>query len=327
MGDPLPQEEESISGLPLYCAGVVNYRSYDDLVHCLETVRGQTFPAAAVMVVDSDPDEEQLSAARERNPEVLFHRVANRGYAGGANRLLALMEERAPEAEFFLILNADIMLDPDFCERLVASMSVRPDVALASGKLLRPGRELLDSAGIRLPLNRRPRDRGSQESDRGQFDAPEYLFGVSGAAMMLRRAALEDLALDGEIFDEDFFVYHEDTDVSWRCHQLGWRVFYEPGARAIHKRGWQSEARLSIPVGVRRHSFKNHYLQIIKNESLLRFISLLPVLLAWEFLRLGFALLKDRPILRGYLDAARLTPRAFRKRRILRDKIRSKKQL
>jgi len=279
------------------------------------------------MVVDSDPDEQRLAAVRQTHHDVFFERAANRGYAGGANRILELMEQHAPEAAFCLILNADIMLDADFCDTLLGAMAARSDVALGSGKLLRPGRERLDSAGIRLPLNRRPRDRGSLQLDRGQFDEGEYVFGVSGAAMMLRRSALPDLAIDGEIFDEDFFVYHEDTDLSWRCHRLGWRVFYEPAAQAVHKRGWQSEARFSIPIEVRRHSFKNHYLQIIKNESLGKFVCVLPVLLIWEFLRLGFALVSDRAVLRAYLDAGRLMGRAFYKRGLLRSKIREKNRL
>ena len=72
---------------------------------------------------------------------------------------------------------------------------------------------------------------GSEERDHGQYDEPCFVFGVTGAAMMLRVAALPDLQIDGELFDEDFFMYHEDTDLSWRANLLGWRVLYEPGAR------------------------------------------------------------------------------------------------
>ena len=143
--------------------------------------------------------------------------------------------------------------------------------------------------------------------------------------MMIRLAALKDLEIEGEIFDEDFFVYHEDTDLSWRAKNLGWRVYYEPAAVAVHKRGWQKESRYSIPAEIRRHSFKNHYLQIVKNESLLSFLVLLPVFVSWEVLRLGFAVLLDRTILPAYGQAYRLLGRAFHKRRVLRAKRKHRK--
>ena len=183
---------------------------------------------------------------------------------------------------------------------------------------MRPDRLTLDSAGIVLPAHRRPRDRGSEQHDRGQYDRGEYVFGASGAAMMLRSAALADLALEGEVFDEDFFLYHEDTDLSWRAHVLGWRVYYEPLARAVHARGWKKDQRFRVPPAVRRHSFKNYYLQLIKNESAAGFLLRLPVLLAWEVLRLGHAAIRDPQILPAYADAWGLAGRAFHKRRILR---------
>ena len=299
---------------------MVNYHNYDDLVQCLECLHAQTWPAARVTVVDADSDEVRLSDLEVQFPSVAFERVLNQGYAGGANRLLEFSAQFSPEAEFSLILNPDTFLDSDFCEVLLASLHGRPDAALGTGKLLRSDRSRLDSAGIDLPLNRRPQDRGSGQRDRGQFDRGEYVFGASGAAMMVRLSALPDLEIDGEIFDEDFFVYHEDTDLAWRAQNLGWRVYFEPGARAVHRRGWQKESRLSVPSEIRRHSFKNHYLQMVKNESLPRFLLLLPVFLAWETLRFGFAVLVDRSILPAYGQAYGLMGRAFYKRRLLRAK-------
>jgi len=321
----LAHHDASLSEPFVYTAGVINYRNYDDLVPCLESIQAQTLTPAQITVVDADSDESLLVSLENRFPTVAFERVSNRGYAGGANRLLESLGHSVPNAEFSLILNPDTFLEPDFCEILLASIGERGDVALAGGKLLRSNRKKLDSAGIRLPWNRRPRDRGSQQTDRGQFDRAEYVFGVSGAAMMIRLAALPDLAIEGELFDEDFFLYHEDTDLSWRAHNLGWRVYYEPAAKAVHKRGWQKESRSSVPAEVRRHSFKNHYLQMIKNESLFSLIGLVPIFLAWETLRLGFAVLFDRAILPAYGQAYQLMGRAFHKRRILREKIKSHK--
>jgi GT2 family glycosyltransferase len=249
----------------------------------------------------------------------------NRGWGAGVNRILARAEAEQPTADFALLLNPDVELDADFAEILVAALDAAPDVALASGKLLRPGRTEIDSAGIVLPRHRRPRDRASGEPERHQYDERERIFGVSGAAMFVRRSALPDLAVAGEVVDEDFFAYHDDTDLCWRAGLLGWSVLYEPRAQAVHTRGWRADKRLSIDPQVRRNSFRNHYLQLIKNERGADLLRNLPWLLGWEVLRLGFVVLRDRAMLPAYLDALRCAPRAFAKRRLIAQSIRERR--
>jgi GT2 family glycosyltransferase len=304
-----------------YVAGIVNYRSYDDLECCLDSLARQSRAPIAVHVLDGDADPRRHAALCDRHPDARIEATPNLGYAAAANRLLAEADCSWPEADYYLLLNPDIELDACFAERLIASMHANSAIALGGGKLLRPGRKLMDSAGIVLPAHRRPRDRGSERPDLGEWDRPEHLFGVSGAAMMLRRAALPDIALAGEIFDEDFFAYHEDTDLSWRAGRLGWQVLYEPAAIAIHRRGWQRSARRAVPLAIRRHSFKNHYLQVIKNEKLSDLALRLPVLIAWEAMRLAFALLRDPAILPAYKQAWTLGGRALLKRRALSTRI------
>jgi GT2 family glycosyltransferase len=307
-----------------YAIGVVNHGSYDDLALCLESVRGQSAAPAAVYVVDTGVDPPRLAALADAWPDARFEQRPNLGWGAGVNRILARVAEDDPALAHVLILNPDVELDPDFAAILVASIEADASVAIASGKLLRPGGAVIDSAGIRLPRHRRPRDRGSDEPDRGQYDVAQHVFAVSGAAMLVRRAALADLAVGGEIVDEDFFAYHDDTDLCWRANRLGWRVLYEPRARAVHGRRWRRERRMQMEPWVRRHSFKNHYLQIIKNERGLDLLANLPWLLGWEVLRLGFAVLRDRSILLGYRDAMRRVPRALAKRREIRAQIRAR---
>jgi len=298
-----------------YAVGIVNYHSYGDLCACLEAVRGQTRGPDVTLVVDVDPDGSRPSTLLER-PAVLWQETDNRGFAGGANLALQVLIDRT-ESDFFLLLNPDVRLEPQFAAQLLVEMTRSPRVALGTGKLLRPDGSI-DSAGVRLPRNRRPQDRGSEETDRGQYDSVETVFGASGAAMMLRRDALDALAIDGEIFDEDFFLYHEDTDLSWRAQLLGWSVLYVPEARAEHERRWRRGRRFEIDPSVRRHSFKNHYLQLIKNEQPLDFWLGLPILAGWELLRLSHALLRDPAVLPAYRNAWRLRHRAWEKRRMLR---------
>ena len=241
----------------------------------------------------------------------------NRGYAGGGNRVLAKIAECANPPEFALLMNPDVVLDPEFGIRLTRAMAGEAKVAIATGKLLRSDRRTLDSAGIVFPRHRRPRDRGSEEPDRGQFDRRELVDGASGAAMMLRVGALADLSIEGELFDESFFAYHEDTDLCWRARLFGWQILYEPEAVAIHHRGWQRDRRAEIAPAVRRHSFKNHYLQLVKNETWGGLLVDLPWIAGWEILRLGFVLLRDPSMWGAYREAWQAWPEARRKRAVI----------
>ena len=312
MSEGVPAE-----GAASWSAGIVNHGSFDDLERCLASIAAQTRPARHVAVWDTGEDREALEALSRRHADVQFAGGSNEGYAGGANRVvgapLDLAGERRPD--FVLLLNPDVFLDGDFAEQLLEGVEQDPGIALATGKLLRTDRRTLDSAGIDFPRHRRPRDRGSESPDDGRFDHPEDVDAASGAALLIRTAAIERLSIDGELFDETFFAYHEDTDLGWRARRLGYRVRYVPAAVAVHARGWKKAERKRIPVEIRRHSFKNHYLQLVKNERKGDFLRNAPSILGWEVLRLGFTVLRDPRLLPAYLEAARALPAAFRKRR------------
>ena len=91
------------------------------------------------------------------------------------------------------------------------------------------------------------------------------MFGATGAAALYRREMIEDISLDSEFFDTDFFSYREDADVAWRAQLLGWRCIYTPAAVAYHVRTVSPENRRSIPKAINMHSVKNRFLLRIKN--------------------------------------------------------------
>ena len=300
-----------------YAVAIVNYRSYDDLECCIASVEAQELGPLAISLVDHQPDPARLAKITDAHLDLIWQAGPNRGFAAGANRALDMLRSKCPDAEFLLLLNADIELQPNFTRVLIAEMRSRPDVALGSGKLLRMDRHTLDSAGIRIQRSRKTWDRGAEQPDRGQFDKIERVFGVSGAALMLRTAAIEFLEIDGELFDEDFFSYHEDTDLAWRARLLRWSSLYVPAARATHRRGWSPESWRAVDPSVRRHSFKNRYLEMIKNERGNEFLRDLPAILLWEGVRFGHALLRDPKRIPAYRDAFRLAGRAWAKRQTI----------
>lgn len=317
-GEPSPGaagEARRLNG-SRFAVGVIEYRAYEELEACLASVGEQTIAPRWVRVVDSGGKPEDLARALRAWPEVEQDVRENRGYGYAANRLIE-RAVRDGDCDYLLLLNPDVVLDPGFIAAMQASLDADPGAALGGGRLVRPRDRRIDSAGIVLGRNRRPRDRGMGELDSGQFSAEEVVFGVSGAALCLRIAALRDLEVNGEIFDEDFFAYHDETDIAWRAALMGWHARYVPTAQATHERGWKPGERFEIPVRIRRHSFKNHTLQRVKNDRPLEWLRDLPLIVVWEVTRFLFALLRDPAILPAYVDLVRLLPRALRKRRII----------
>ena len=322
-GDLPDERASSRPPAPSYAVAVLHHRDETALDRCLASLAGQSQGPIATAVIDIDSPVGKRSAGFEATHIAM----ANLGYAGGGNRAVEwLRSELSPPPDFLLLLTADVELGPDFARVLVSEVAERQSVALATGKLLRSDGVTVDSAGIRLPIHRQPRDRGSGERDSGRFDEVEEVFAATGAALLLRVAALTDLEVEGELFDGDFFMYREDTDLSWRAGLLGFKVLYVPQALAQHERGWKRDLRFDVPVELRRHSFKNHYLQWLKNERLGTLLLTLPIFLGWEVLRLGFACLRDPAILPAYLHAVRLVPGALRKRRAIQRRARERRR-
>jgi len=146
-------------------------------------------------------------------------------------------------------------------------MEKRADAASASGKLLRFDGRTIDSTGIVWTRNQRHLDRGADEPDLGQYDAPQDIFGPSGAAALYRVRALHETAIDGQIFDEDFFAYREDADLAWRLRLMGWTSIYVPAAVARHRRRVTPERRSQLSALINYHGVKNRFLLRLNNMT------------------------------------------------------------
>ena len=240
---------------------IVTFNSAEDIAACLESLAAQTFRDFQIHVLDnasSDGTVEKLAGF----DVALVKSPTNTGFAKAHNDLI-----HAYPAEYVLMLNPDAVPRPDFLERIIEALDARPDAASASGKLLRMDGVTLDSAGIVMQRNQRHLDRGAGEPDRGQFDSPEDVFGPSGAAAVYRMKALNDVAINGQFFDEDFFAYREDADLAWRCRLMGWTSIYVPSAVALHRRRVTPERRSQLSALINYHSVKNRFLLRLNNMT------------------------------------------------------------
>jgi GT2 family glycosyltransferase len=283
---------------PSVAVCIVTWSSAADLPGCLESVgRLEHRPLEVVLVDNASPDG-SLDVARAHAPNIPFAAVGleeNLGFAGGMNAALA-----RTTAPFVLTLNADARPTPEFVTRLLARMAQpRMKVGAVTGRLVRPDGKL-DACGMRLTSTWRHLDRGSGEEDRGQFPVPERVFGATGAASLFRRAALDDVAVDGEVFDPRFHSFREDAELCFRLRERGWEVLYEPAARCEHRRLNLPERRSQMSADVNCHSLKNRYLLRLYHQTGGNFLRTLAPALARDFQALGWVLLRERTSLPAY---------------------------
>jgi hypothetical protein len=244
----------------------------------------------------------------------------------------------ASRGEFVLLCNADLFPSSTYIDEMLAFFEAHPLVGMATGKILRYNLDadrpldLIDTTGLAIRRSRRFVARGEGQRDTGQFDSPEEVTGVDGAALFARRAMLESIAIDGEYFDESFFMYKEDWDLSWRVKLAGWSCWYVPSAVAFHCRtsrglgnkGYLSAIRLyhenekAKPPSVRFHSLKNQWLMLVKNEDRRDFVRDLPFIIARESLVLAYNLVFAPKTLRAVAEFAKLLPATLAKRRFIK---------
>ena len=239
---------------------IVTFNSAADIGACLESLRAQTFKDFVIHILDNASADGTLKIIEPFDVDYVVRSPVNTGFCKAHNDLA-----RRFASEYVLFLNPDTIAVPSFIEELVRALDGRPDAASASGKLLRMDGKTIDSTGIIMLREQRHLDRGADQQDSGQYDKPEDIFGPSGAAAIYRRAALDDAAIDGRYFDEDFFAYREDADLAWRCRLLGWNSIYVPSAVARHRRRVTPERRSQLPKAINYHSVKNRFLLRINN--------------------------------------------------------------
>jgi GT2 family glycosyltransferase len=273
-----------------------------------------------VVVIDNASTDRTAEVAASHGVDVLAL-PARLSYAAAINTAI---EQTGGDA--VLLLNADCFLEPGFLAAALPRLGEQ-GVGSVAPKLLRaarveppPGVEPLgqiDAAGMFVDRRRKNGLVGHGRPSNAYAVAGEA-FGADGAAALYRRATLEDCALGGrEVLDEDMELWASDADLAWRARLLGWRCVYEPAAVAHHVRTYSPSTRAHMTEQARRLQFRNRYLMMVKNETAAGLRSDGHRIAAYEVLALGHSLLRERHLLRGYAEAARLLPAARRRRRLV----------
>jgi len=297
---------------------LVTYNSGRFIRRCLESVLQQDYSHLEVIVIDNASTDGTADILEQFEDQCDIHyNDENIGFAAAQNQAIALSS-----GEWVLALNPDVLLLKNFVTELVSAGSLDCKAGSVCGKLLSisasfdlPQEQLVDSTGIYFTSMLRHLDRGSQKPDNGHYQNLEYVFGATAAAALYRRKMIDDIAIQGEFFDADFFVYREDADVAWRAQLLGWRCLYTPRACGYHVRSVLPGKRRALPAEINMHSVKNRFLMRIKNMTTDLYRRNWVAITARDLLVIGACLLQEHSSLKAFSFVLRHWKSTLAKRR------------
>ncbi len=317
---------------------IIHYNTPQYLQTCLDGIFKQSYKNIEVIFIDNDsPDDSGLKFVTEHYKDkenlVIVPNEENLGYSKAANQGIKMAIERENPADYVVITNPDIIYSPSYFEKIIHRVEKDQKIAAVTGKVYKydfknkKPTKIIDTVGLIAFKNRRIIDDGQGIEDVGQFDKEKEVFGVSGACPLYRREALEDVKINGEYLDEDFFMYKEDVDLSWRFQLYGWKCIYYPSAVAFHGRGTGIHKRFSMGQLLKHrgklskfqkhYSFKNQHLMEVKNESWGTFLRDFPRILLKKIVAPFYITLFEPYLWKSYLDCFKQLPEALKKRKII----------
>lgn len=234
---------------------VPNWNGADHLAACLDSLLAQSVPVRVIVVDNGSVDGSLKLLEKYQGLEVILNNQ-NEGFAGGVNA--GFRRAIDDGLKYAATLNNDAVADKDWLKQLVAVLDKNPGVGIVTSKILDGKGKKIDSTGDYLTNWGLPYPRGRGEADIDKYDEATDVFAASGGASLYRVKALQEIGL----FDEDFFAYYEDVDLSFRAQLAGWKVRFAPAAVVRHQIGATSGKLKGFTT---YHTMKNQPLLLYKN--------------------------------------------------------------
>jgi GT2 family glycosyltransferase len=277
-----------------------------DLV--LSSLEKQSFRDFDVVVVDDASRDESIAYVERNWPDVrVVANEHNAGFPATVNAGIA-----ASSGEHVALVNNDVELDPGWLEALVGVLDRDPGIGFVTGKILSyADRDVIEQVGQDYYTCGRFTPHGLDERDTGQYESEREIAIATAAASIYRREAAERAGR----FDEDYFLYCEDSDLCLRMLMAGFRGLYFPGTRAFHVRGATTGA---VPDVVQFHLYRNGWITLLKDLPGRTFWRSLPKIAMWEAHQLRVAASNGYlgTYVRAYGSFLKMLPGTLRKRRL-----------
>lgn len=307
---------------------LVSFNSARFLPELLESLLNQTVGFKEIILIDNASEDESVEIIQSFADRVkLVAEPENTGYARAANTGI-----RAASSELVVVANPDTVFDPSFNERVLEAFEKDPALSMLSPLILRFGGKIVDSAGQARSRSLYPLEIGFNKPLQDVPVEPGPVFSVCGAATVFHRKALETLEMDGQYYDEDFFIFWEDFDIGWRAQLLGLKTMFYPAARVFHFRGGTLEknffSRFSLalarPSFIKFHLVKNRYLTLVKNFRFKSDAAAIPFAILKDLIWVPLLTFSSPKIIIPLMKSVKLFKRALGKRKELSRRIKER---
>ena len=267
---------------PDVSAIIVNYRSVSHTLSCIETLLEQVGIDIEILVVDNASGDDSIAQLRKAYPDIkLIENAINYGFAKANN--LAAVEARG---QYILVINPDIrLLTIDVVAGLIAVLKTDLSIGVIGPDIIESRRERRAMPRYHYPLQKKLK---RQES---LMNLPGKIAWILGACMLFPKHVYEQI----KGFDNDFFLYGEDTDICLRLRQAGYSIAWEPRYKVDHWAGASESGSRTYDTRVRK---KRGYYQFCLKHYVKA--DLMPVLRRqyWKC-RLNLCLLRLRGMMTG----------------------------
>lgn len=269
------------------CAIIIpNWNGKEFISESINSLLKQTYPVD-VIVVENGSSDGSVDHIKKHHPKViLLEYPDNAGFAGGVNRGIRF----ALEQNYNLIglFNNDAVADTHWVENLTNVLENNENIAIATGTLYRMDGEHIDSTGDFISRSGMPypRDRNVATKNVSRKSGP--VFGATGGASIYKCDLFRKIGL----FDEKFFAYYEDVDISFRAQLSGLGIYFTSNAKAYH-----TISATSSKLGdfSRYHSVKNFVMLYVKNMPTSMFIRFFGLFI-FQLAKLYLGLARDRKL-------------------------------
>ncbi len=215
---------------------IINWNGKHLLKECLSSAENQDYDNFKIILADNGSKDGSVEFVKEKFPKVeVVELKENTGFAK-ANNIGMHKAFEDPEIEYIALLNNDAMAEKSWLSEMVKVIKQDEKIGSVAPKILKyRRRDIVDSIGNMIHLDGTGISCCMNEVDNGQYNKIVEIFGVNGCSCLYSKKLLEDVQVDSDFFDSDFFLYLEEVDLNWRARLRGWKCFTAPSAVVYHK--------------------------------------------------------------------------------------------
>lgn len=231
---------------------IPHYNGIERIKECLDSLIVQTFQNFKVVVIDNNSTDGSQGFLRNNYAHVeLIELEKNTGFAFAVNRGIDYAIKN--KSEYVFVLNNDTILDQKCLEQLIQGLEKYPNASSVQPKILNAfHKDRVDSMGIVVTCDMSALNKYQSAYDRDMNIMDQEIFGTTGCAALYRTNALQAIRFpNGNYFDESYFAYYEDVDISFRLRYQGFTSWCIPSAVLYHAHS---------ATGISYSGFKSFYI-------------------------------------------------------------------